>query len=214
MKKLIITLSLIGVGGTALYLGSLQAQTPEKASLSYEELYVLPESNKAPAPSKVDFDAFEDLTREVKKHRKNRLINWETFKKFSEEEGVVILDTRSPEMFKEKHIKGAINLNFSDFTQANLAELIPSPDTKILIYCNNNFSYPVSSVDERVFATKAYVPPVNPAKTGPTQKELTLALNIPTFINLYGYGYKNVYELSELMYVLDPRVEFEGTNVE
>jgi hypothetical protein len=44
-------------------------------------------------------------------------------------------------------------------------------------------------------------------------KRAELALNIPTFINLYGYGYRNVYELSELVSVHDPRLEFEGTRL-
>ena len=41
-----------------------------------------------------------------------------------------------------------------------------------------------------------------------------MALNIPTYINLYGYGYKNVYELDELVNVGDPRIKFEGTTTE
>ena len=45
------------------------------------------------------------------------------------------------------------------------------------------------------------------------EKPRMLALNIPTYINLYGYGYRNVYELNELVGVRDPRVEFEGTTV-
>ena len=40
-----------------------------------------------------------------------------------------------------------------------------------------------------------------------------LALNIPTFINLYGYGYRSIYELDELVNVHDTRIEFEGTMV-
>ena len=40
-----------------------------------------------------------------------------------------------------------------------------------------------------------------------------MALNVPTYINLYGYGYRNVYELDELVDVNDPRVEFEGSVV-
>ena len=44
-----------------------------------------------------------------------------------------------------------------------------------------------------------------------------MALNIPTYINLYGYGYvygyRNVYELNELVKVSDPKIEFEGTTV-
>ena len=45
------------------------------------------------------------------------------------------------------------------------------------------------------------------------EKQLTLALNIPTFINLYGYGYRNVYELADLVSVYNSKIEFEGTDV-
>ncbi len=170
-------------------------------------------------PAKVDFDAFESLTAEVKEHRKSRLIDLETFIKMAKEKGVLILDTRSDAMFKNKHIKGAVHLNFSDFTQENLARVIPSMDTKVLIYCNNNMDG-----DQKNFATKAVGPPFRSSlgrKGSPLKKgdiledsedtsELTLALNIPTYINLYGYGYRNVYELSELVSVFDRRVKFEG----
>ncbi|MEO7977542.1 hypothetical protein [Flavobacterium sp.] len=40
-----------------------------------------------------------------------------------------------------------------------------------------------------------------------------LALNITTHINLYGYGYKNIYELDELVNVNDSGITFEGTEV-
>ncbi|MCD6066990.1 MAG: hypothetical protein K0S33_1816 [Bacteroidetes bacterium] len=154
--------------------------------------------------AKVDFDAYEKLVSEVKAHRKTRLVGLEEFFKMSGEAKTIILDTRSDAMYKSKHVKGAIHLNFSDFTQSNLAKIIPSSDYRILIYCNNNFDN-----DDLNFASKAYIP----AKPKAGQKELTLALNIPTYINLYGYGYKNVYELSELISVFDPRIEFEGTSV-
>jgi hypothetical protein len=156
------------------------------------------------APARVDFDAYEKLVREVKEHRESRLINFKTFQEMSKQQKVIILDARSAEMFARKHVKGAINLNFSDFTQSNLAKVIPSPDYKILIYCNNNFDN-----DEINFASKAYIPSV---KTSMNKTPLTLALNIPTYINLYGYGYKNVYELNEMLSVYDYRVEFEGTD--
>ena len=76
--------------------------------------------------------------KEVKPYRAERLISAEEFVRMSQEENVVILDTRSKEMYDAKHIKGAIHLNFSDFTQTNLERIIPMPETKILIYCNNN----------------------------------------------------------------------------
>ena len=155
--------------------------------------------------AKVDFDAYEQLSKEAKAHRKTRLLNVEEFVKMSKEENVLILDTRSDNMYHRKHIKGAVHLNFSDFTQENLANLIPSPDTKVLIYCNNNFQG-----DEINFATKAVMPAIIKRND---IKPVTLALNIPTYINLYGYGYRNVYELSELVYMSDTRIAYEGTEV-
>lgn len=157
----------------------------------------------AQVESKVDYDAFEKLVTEVKPHRAKRLIGIEEFNKISQIDNVVILDTRSKEMYDAKHIKGAIHLNFSNFTQKNLEALFPDKSTTILIYCNNNFDG-----DESYFPTKAYNPKLEAPK-----EELTLALNIPTYINLYGYGYKNVYELSELVSIFDERVELEGTEV-
>jgi len=165
----------------------LPAQQPDKTSVP-------------PGLSFVNYDAFEKLTAEVKEHRKTRLLPLDDFLEASKEANTIILDTRSLEMYNRKHLKGAVHLAFADFTQNNLAKIIPSFETKILIYCNNNYLYDPS------FASK----------TGPRvreEKPVTLALNIPTYINLYGYGYKNVYELAELVGVNDPRLEFEGSHV-
>ena len=49
---------------------------------------------------------------------------------------------------------GAKHVNFLDFNQRSLAELIPDPNTRILIYCNNNFEG--NPVD---FTTKVFIPP-------------------------------------------------------
>lgn len=153
--------------------------------------------------AKVDFESYEKLVTEVKEHRKARLITVEEFNKMSKEKNVIILDARSDKMFERKHIKGAKHLNFCDFTQSNLARIIPGTDTKVLIYCNNNFEG-----DEINFASKAWRP-----KPAENKQELTLALNIPLYINLYGYGYRNVYELSELVNIFDGRLQYEGTSV-
>lgn len=152
---------------------------------------------------KVSYDDFETLTKEVKAYRKARLISVVDFLKKSKDQNTIILDTRSDSMYKRKHIKGAIHLNFADFAQSSLAKIIPSFNTTILIYCNNNFDG-----DEVNFISKTVAPSVS--NKG---KAITLALNIPTFINLYGYGYHNVFELAEMVHVWDKSIEFEGTDV-
>jgi Rhodanese-like domain len=169
----------------------------------------------------VDFDAYEKLMIEVKKHRATRLVDVNEFLNMSKEKGTVILDTRSDAMYKAKHIKGAIHLDFTDFTARNLYNLIPDNNTRILIYCNNNFdAEPIyfetkSSLKPRVLVIKNGKPIlVDPKTAKEDKKPLTLALNIPTYINLYGYGYKNVYELSELVNTsFDKRIVFEGEAV-
>jgi len=107
-------------------------------------------------------------------------------------------------MYNRKHVKGAIPLNFSDFSQENLQKLVPSFKTWILINCNNNFDH-----DPVNFVTKT----ARPLPSSPNKKKITLALNIPTFINLYGYGYRNIYELGDFVSVFNPSVLFEGTDV-
>ena len=164
--------------------------------------------------AKVSFDDFKGLVAEVEAHRASRLIDLNTFLKMSKEEGVIILDSRSDFRFDRIHLKGAKHLAFTDYTQDNLQKVIPDPETKILIYCNNNFDG-----NQMDFATKAFVPRANSDRALATQfaaqaKPLMMALNIPTYINLYGYGYRNVYELNELVKVNDPRIAFEGSIVE
>ncbi len=154
---------------------SMQAQHKKK----------LPKSN-------VDYDSFLKISEEILDYRQERLVPLETFLEYMTEENTIVLDTRSEAAYKQKHLKGAIHINFSDFTEEKLANKIHSKETRILIYCNNNIDG-----DPIHFASK----------------KMPLALNIPTFINLYGYGYKNVYELSVLVPIKDARLKFEGTSV-
>jgi Rhodanese-like domain len=161
-------------------------------------------------PAKVSFEDFKALVAEVEPHRNSRMVDLNAFLAKSKELNVVILDTRSDLRYARKHLKGAIHLAFTDFTEANLLKLIPNRNTEILIYCNNNFEN-----DEIDFTSKTIVPisAENQYQYKAEEKPLTLALNIPTYINLYGYGYRNVFELSELVNINDPRVKFEGTVV-
>ena len=139
----------------------------------------------APANPQIDYPSFRTLTTEVQAYRQQRLIDWETFVAAAAEEDVLILDARTERQFAEGHISGAVNLPLPEFSEERLAEVIGSADRPILIYCNNNFSNDVRPV---------------------MLKSGRLALNISTFIHLYGYGYRNVRELASVVDFDDPRI--------
>jgi rhodanese-related sulfurtransferase len=167
--------------------------------------------------AKVSFDDYKELVAKVETYRASRLIDLNDFLKMSKEPGVIILDTRSAFRFERIHVKDAKQLSFTDFTQENLSKVIPSFETRILIYCNNNFDG-----NQKDFATKVALPRPSSGSSESSvtsqlasqAKPIMLALNIPTYINLYGYGYHNVYELNEFVNVDDPRISFEGSIVE
>lgn len=127
--------------------------------------------------AEIDYAGFLELSDEVFELREGRLLSLDDFNAMAGEPDTIILDARSRYAFDMGHIEGAVNLPFSDFTDEKLAEIIPSKDTRVLIYCNNNFSDDAEPIP---------------------LKRISLALNIPTFINLYGYGYENIYELGVL----------------
>lgn len=135
----------------------------------------------------IDYDRFESLTRELRTYREGRRVTLTEFKDMAAKPDALILDARSENAYRRGHIKGAINLPFTDFTAQSLAAAIGDADRPILIYCNNNFANNAQPV---------------------ILKAAPLALNIPTFINLYGYGYKNIYELRDVIDFNDPKVEW------
>ena len=115
----------------------------------------------------IDYHGFAALTAEIAPYRAQRLLSLGDFSKRRRDPKVLLLDARSAAAYKAGHIRGSVNLPFTDFTAASLAEVIGKDSNRpILIYCNNNFRNNVKPV-----VTKA----------------LPLALNIPTFINLVGY---------------------------
>jgi phage shock protein E len=136
----------------------------------------------------IDYAGFKELTSEVQPYRLQRLIKLDEFNKRAAKTDVLVLDARSAQAFAQGHIKGAVNLPLPDFTADALADVIGKIKTReILIYCNNNF------VNNR-----------NPVRT----KALPLALNIQTFINLYGYGYRNIWEMGEAVDMDAPDVHW------
>ena len=136
----------------------------------------------------IDYDGYAELTSEVAPVRRARLISLADFNHRAAKSDVLVLDARSTQAFAEGHIDGAVNLPLPDFTSEILAEIIgKNPGREILIYCNNNFTN-----NRRPVVTKS----------------IQLALNIQTFINLYGYGYRNVYELGEAVDMDAPDVRW------
>lgn len=138
-----------------------------------------------PLNPQIDYAGYRALIEEVQPYRRARLIDWKAFSAAAAESGVLILDARSAEQFAAGHIKGAVNVPLPEFSEERLAEVIGRPDRPILIYCNNNFR------NDR--------PPAM-LKSG------RLALNLSTFTHLYGYGYRNVRELNDVMDFDDPKV--------
>ena len=134
----------------------------------------------------INNDGYTEMVSEVAPVRRERLITLADFNARATRATVLVLDARSAQAFAEGHIKGAINLPLPDFTAEALAEVIGANEGReILIYCNNNFTN-----DRRPVMTK----------------RVELALNIQTFINLYGYGYRNVFELGEAVDMDAPEV--------
>lgn len=164
-------------------------------------------SEKDYPTSLVSLNDFQNLASEIEAHRAERLISLDSFIELSKDKKTIILDTRSKVRFDRKHLAGAIHLAFTEFSQSNLKKLIPDPDTRILIYCNNNFEG-----DQIDFMSKVAAPQ-KVALGYSAEKPVMLALNIPTYLNLYGYGYKNVFELHELVHVDDHRTKFEGSMI-
>ena len=128
---------------------------------------------ETPRNPQVDYAGFLQLTEQLSEYRTGRLIDLDRFNMVAKQPNAVILDTRSAAAFAQGHIHGAINIPFSDFTEEKLAKILGDKSRPVLIYCNNNF--------------RDNVPPI-------VLKRAPLALNIPTFINLYGYGYENIYD--------------------
>lgn len=131
----------------------------------------------------IDYDGFARLTAELGPLRAAHRLPLGEFLARARTDGAILLDTRSPNAFAEGHLEGAVNLPFSDFTDEKLAQVLGSDKSRpIYIYCNNNFSDNIAPV---------------------VSKRAPLALNIPTFINLHGYGYTNVWELADVVATAD-----------
>lgn len=143
------------------------------------------EKQQPGSAAQINYTGFRNLADEVEAYRADRLITLADFQRMAREPNTIVLDARSADAYAQGHIDGAINLPFTDFTDQSLQQALRNPNVRILIYCNNNFSNNAQPV---------------------ILKRVELALNIQTFINLYGYGYRNVYELGDVVDFNDPAV--------
>jgi len=165
-----------------------------KTSLAFFSSLAFALSARADSPPeipnpKIDYSEYLRIAAQTERLRASRRLTEEQFITLSREPDTVVLDARSADKFRILHIRGAVNLPFTDFTAAELAKILPTKATRVLIYCNNNFEG-----DELAFATKAA-----PA-----------SLNISTFVSLAIYGYRNVYELGPMVDVKSTSLVLEG----
>jgi hypothetical protein len=168
--------------------------TIDATSASNPTTDTVPPDGKAGHPDianpAIDMGAYLRVSMEAAAYRQSHRVSEEDFLRMSREPGTIVLDARSAEKYALLHVKGAINLSFPDITVDSLKQTIPDKSTRVLIYCNNNFT--------------------GALKPFPT-KLPSASLNLSTYIALYNYGYRNVYELGPLIDVKASKLVFEGT---
>ena len=140
----------------------------------------------------IDYKEFQKIVAASAAERESHRLTEAEFIKAMADRSAVLLDARSASKYELRHIRGAVNLPFTDFTAETLAKVIRAKGNKILIYCNNNFEgSPVS------FASKAP----------------SASLNISTYTSLRSYGYINIFELGPLLNVHTTAISFAGSEV-
>jgi hypothetical protein len=140
----------------------------------------------------IDYKEFQKIVAASANERESHRLTEPQFIAAMADKSAVLLDARSASKYELRHIRGAVSLPFTDFTADTLAKVIPARDTKILIYCNNNFvGSPVA------FASK--MP--------------SASLNISTYTSLRSYGYTNIFELGPLLDVRTTSIPFEGVEL-
>ncbi len=154
-------------------------------------LLVSSDVNAAPIENElIDARGFAEDVEKALELRRVRTISEDEFLRMAEDKNTLILDARTAFRFNQLHIAGAKNLPFTEFTERTLTEAIPSKDTRILIYCNNNMKN-----SPEAFATKAY----------------RASLNLSTYPALYTYGYRNVFELGPVIDPATSKIQFSGS---
>ena len=140
----------------------------------------------------IDYSGFRQIVLTSQTERESHRLTEQQFISAMQEPGVVLLDARTANKYALRHVKGAVNLQFTDFTADTLAAAIPAKTTKILIYCNNNFTGSPNAL---------------------ASKMPSASLNLNTYTSLRAYGYTNIYELGPLLDVRTTSIPFDGAEV-
>jgi hypothetical protein len=148
------------------------------------------EPTPPPVNPAIDMQGYLRVANEAAKYRETRRVSENDFIRMSRVPGTVVLDARSQQKYDLLHIAGAVHLNFSDISVESLQRLLPDKNARILIYCNNNF--------------------VNAEAAFPS-KLPTASLNLSTYIALYNYGYRNLYELAPRVDPKNSKLTFKST---
>jgi phage shock protein E len=176
--RMLVFAALALSAAAALHADELPATAAGDTPRHIASLYDTAQSDDPLANPAIDMAGYLAVAHEAAEHRKTRRLSVAQFLRMSREPGTIVLDARSREKYDLLHVKGAINLSFPDIDVASLERVLPDRNARILIYCNNNFRN-----DERAFPRKA----------------MTASLNLSSYIALYTYGYRNVYELAPLL---------------
>ena len=154
-------------------------------------LALCPALRADPGNPNIDMPGFLQVAREAAAYRQSHRLSEDEFLLFKDVPGTVVLDARSAQKFALLHVRGALNLNYSDIDLESLQRLLPDKNQRILIYCNNNFEGNL-----RAFMSKAP----------------SASLNLSTYIALYNYGYRNVYELAPFVNVHTTKIPLVGSD--
>jgi rhodanese-related sulfurtransferase len=143
-----------------------------------------------PANPHIDYPGFLEDAAKVSQIRSQRRVTEEQFLEMAADPKTVILDARSADKYALVHVKGAVNLPLPDTAEETLARVIPGKNTRILIYCNNNFGN-----EREALMTKS----------------ARASLNIYTYNTLYSYGYTQIYELAPFVDIHKTKLPLAGS---
>ncbi len=170
-------------------------------------------ASPADTGSSCDSDGFLKAAAKAEQLRVKRRISAETFARMTKEPDTIVLDARAEWDYNALRVKGSVNLPYTAMAAESLQRVIPGRNTRVLIYCRNNIydtrpiGFPVEPAKPVKFGEVPYPDEFDPPQI---PKTFSAGLNIPTYITLYIYGYRNVWELDPAVDPNHSPIEFES----